>query len=69
MTDIITIDGLRVVFKGGFALIRASNTEPTFTLRFEGDTLENQENYKNTMIEILEKSMEKLHPKYKSFCN
>ncbi|UKI41597.1 MAG: hypothetical protein L6V95_00545 [Candidatus Melainabacteria bacterium] len=29
--DIITIDGLRIVFDGGFALIRQSNTEPVFT--------------------------------------
>ena len=60
IVDIITIDGLRVVFNGGFALIRASNTEPTFTLRFEGDTLENKEKYQGTMLEILDKSMEKL---------
>src|SRR5574344_349487 len=33
--DIITIDGLRIIFEGGFALIRQSNTEPVFTLRFE----------------------------------
>ena len=36
--DIITLDGMRVVFDGGFALIRQSNTEPVFTLRFEGKT-------------------------------
>ena len=41
--DIITIDGMRIVFKngGGFALIRQSNTEPVFTLRFEADSKEN----------------------------
>ena len=33
--DIVTLDGMRVVFEGGFALIRQSNTEPVFTLRFE----------------------------------
>ena len=34
IVDIVTIDGMRVIFKDGFALIRQSNTEPVFTLRF-----------------------------------
>lgn len=52
--DIITIDGLRIVFDNGFALIRKSNTEPVFTLRFEADTKECAENYKNTLINVLD---------------
>lgn len=53
--DIITLDGLRIVFDGGFAMIRQSNTEPVFTLRFEGknEALCNQ--YKNAMLTELEK--------------
>ncbi|SDK43057.1 phosphomannomutase [Methylophilus rhizosphaerae] len=35
--DIITIDGLRVEYADGFGLIRASNTQPVLTLRFEAD--------------------------------
>jgi phosphomannomutase len=35
-----TIDGLRVDFKDGFGLIRASNTTPVLVLRFEGHTPE-----------------------------
>lgn len=38
-TDIITIDGLRVEYADGFGLIRASNTTPVLTLRFEADNL------------------------------
>lgn len=34
---IITIDGLRVEYKDGFGLIRASNTTPVAVLRFEAD--------------------------------
>ena len=45
--DIITLDGMRIVFDGGFALVRQSNTEPVFTLRFEGKTKEDCERYKN----------------------
>jgi len=52
--EIITLDGMRIVFDGGFALIRQSNTEPVFTLRFEGKTKEDCERYKSCMIETLE---------------
>lgn len=38
--SIITIDGVRVEWKDGFALARASNTTPVIVLRFEGDTLQ-----------------------------
>jgi phosphomannomutase/phosphoglucomutase len=61
--NIITIDGLRVVFKDGFALIRQSNTEPTFTLRFEAGSQENLDMYKDTMLKILDKKLESLKSK------
>jgi phosphomannomutase/phosphoglucomutase len=32
-----TLDGIRVDFPDGWGLLRASNTEPAITLRFEGD--------------------------------
>lgn len=37
---VITVDGVRVEWKDGFALARASNTTPVIVLRFEGDTAE-----------------------------
>ena len=52
--DIITLDGMRIVFDGGFALIRQSNTEPVFTLRFEAKNKEECERFKSCMIKILE---------------
>lgn len=52
--DIVTLDGMRVVFDGGFALIRQSNTEPVFTLRFEGKTPELCAKYQNAMISTLD---------------
>ncbi len=57
--DIITLDGMRIVFEGtndkagGFALIRQSNTEPVFTLRFEADCKENAEKYEELMVSKL----------------
>jgi len=35
INDIVKIDGLRVNFEGGWALVRASNTQPVLVLRFE----------------------------------
>lgn len=36
--DKISIDGLRINFKNGWGLIRASNTSPNLVLRFEGSS-------------------------------
>ncbi|OFW37415.1 MAG: phosphoglucomutase [Acidobacteria bacterium RIFCSPLOWO2_12_FULL_67_14b] len=37
---ILTIDGVRVEYRDGFGLARASNTTPAVVLRFEGETRE-----------------------------
>ena len=52
--DIITLDGMRIVFDGGFALIRQSNTEPVFTLRFEAKTKEECDRFKSVMCAQLD---------------
>lgn len=52
--DIITLDGMRIVFDGGFALIRQSNTEPVFTLRFEAKTEDECNKFKSVMINMLD---------------
>lgn len=51
--EIITLDGMRIVFDGGFALIRQSNTEPVFTLRFEAKNKEECDRFKSCMINTL----------------
>ncbi|MCR5260748.1 MAG: phosphomannomutase/phosphoglucomutase [Candidatus Gastranaerophilales bacterium] len=51
--DIIKLDGFRIVFDGGFAMIRQSNTEPVFTLRFEGKTKALCEQYMKAMLDEL----------------
>lgn len=43
----ITIDGVKVKFSDGFALVRASNTGPNITMRFESKTKEGLEKIKN----------------------
>ena len=53
--DIITLDGMRIVFENGFALIRQSNTEPVFTLRFEAEDKATAQRYEELMVnELLE---------------
>ena len=52
--DIVTLDGMRIIFEGGFALIRQSNTEPVFTLRFEASTKDECEKLKTAMINKLD---------------
>ena len=36
--ETIDIDGARILFREGWGLVRASNTNPYLTLRFEGRT-------------------------------
>jgi phosphomannomutase / phosphoglucomutase len=36
--DVNTVDGFRIKFEKGWGILRASNTEPVLSLRFEGET-------------------------------
>jgi len=38
--EVITVDGARAVFEDGWGLVRASNTQPAITMRFEARTRE-----------------------------
>ena len=58
--DIITLDGMRIVFDGGFALVRQSNTEPVFTLRFEAKSELNADIYKDVMVKKLNSLIQEL---------
>lgn len=51
--DVITIDGLRINFEGGWALVRASNTQPVLVLRFEAQSTELLEKAKGFIKEKL----------------
>ena len=57
--DIVTLDGMRIVFDGGFALIRQSNTEPVFTLRFEAKTKSECEHIQKCMLDKLDELINK----------
>jgi phosphomannomutase/phosphoglucomutase len=51
-----TIDGLRVDFSKGWGLVRASNTSPALTLRFEAESTEAlekiQQLFKRELVKI-----------------
>ena len=43
--EVVTVDGARVLFEHGWGLVRASNTQPAITLRFEAYTREQVSEY------------------------
>lgn len=51
--DIITVDGVRVVFDHGWGLIRPSNTQPVLVLRYEADSEKNLAEIRTFMEEVL----------------
>lgn len=53
--DIVDIDGVRVELEDGWALVRASNTGPNITARFEGKTKKLRDELKEKFIELIEK--------------
>ncbi|MBT3509150.1 MAG: phosphomannomutase/phosphoglucomutase [Nitrospina sp.] len=56
--EVIDIDGVRVNFGDGWALIRASNTQPVLVLRFEAET---QARLKE-LVAIIKKQMDHYQP-------
>ncbi len=52
---VITLDGMRLEFEKGWALIRASNTTPNLVLRFEALTAEELEKIQSMMREFMKK--------------
>ncbi|MDY0117687.1 MAG: phosphomannomutase/phosphoglucomutase [Sulfurimonadaceae bacterium] len=51
--EIITVDGLRVVFEHGWGLVRASNTTPKLVTRFEADSATNAFMYQERLLGLL----------------
>lgn len=51
--QVCTVDGLRVDWSDGFGLVRASNTTPVLTLRFEGHTHQALQRIQSAMMAAL----------------
>jgi phosphomannomutase/phosphoglucomutase len=58
--NIIDIDGLRVNFKDGWALVRASNTTPTLVTRFEANSIENLAKYREEMEKVIDIAIDRV---------
>ncbi|MCM8833323.1 MAG: phosphomannomutase, partial [Candidatus Omnitrophica bacterium] len=49
------IDGVKVYYPSGWALLRASNTQPALVVRIEGETEEILNKIKEEFFEVIEK--------------
>ena len=52
---VIDVDGARVLFEGGWGLIRASNTQPVLVLRFEAKTEQRLQEIRKVFMDKLER--------------
>ena len=55
----IDVDGVRVQFDDGWALVRASNTGPNLTIRFEASTEERLNEIRNEFEKVVNEAIEK----------
>jgi phosphomannomutase / phosphoglucomutase len=53
--EVEVIDGVRINFKHGWGLVRASNTQPVLVMRFEAENEELLNQYQETVMSRLEK--------------
>jgi phosphomannomutase / phosphoglucomutase len=51
--EVIDVDGIRIRFDKGWGIIRASNTEPVLSLRFEGETEADALKYRDLFADVL----------------
>ena len=54
---VIDVDGARVIFDDGWGLIRASNTSPKITIRYEAKTIEDLNNIQKKFEKMLKEVM------------
>jgi phosphomannomutase/phosphoglucomutase len=52
--EVVALDGVRAVFENGWGLVRASNTQPAVTLRFEAYTATQLVEYMNRFKKLLD---------------
>lgn len=57
--QVIDIDGARVIFPHGWALVRASNTQPSLVVRFEADSKEYMKEIRSIVEPIIEETTKK----------
>lgn len=52
--EVVTVDGARAIFENGWGLVRASNTQPAITLRFEAYTQADIVSYMEKFNDLLD---------------
>jgi phosphomannomutase/phosphoglucomutase len=55
--QVIDVDGARVLFDGGWGLVRASNTQPVLVFRFEARNEERLEQIRQVFMNKFEEKM------------
>ncbi|HAA83820.1 MAG: Phosphoglucomutase/phosphomannomutase alpha/beta/alpha domain III [Thermodesulfobacterium commune] len=60
--NVVDIDGARVEFPEGWALVRASNTQPVLVLRFEAETEGFLETLKQKVYQALDEVLKEINP-------
>lgn len=60
---LIEVDGVRVDFGDGWGIVRASNTEPVITTRFEATTSERAQAIRTMMLDVVDEFRQKLEEK------
>jgi len=56
---LLTIDGVRVMMSYGWGILRASNTQPVLSLRFESDSAVGLQQVKQDFFEVLQDDLDK----------
>ena len=58
--ELIDVDGVRVQFEDGWALVRASNTGPNLTVRYEASSEARLDEIKNEFDSVINEAIEKM---------
>jgi len=59
--EIVDVDGVRVIFKDGWGLVRASNTTPVLVTRFESTNAEHAKLYEQKLNDMIAVAKAELH--------
>lgn len=54
--QVVDVDGVRALFEHGWGLVRASNTQPVLVMRFEAETKQLLDQYRNEIEEAVERA-------------
>ena len=59
--EIIKVDGIRIIFEYGWALVRASNTNPILVTKYEASSHATAISYQNAVENLLQKAIDELN--------